>query len=80
MTGAPTQPLERRRMTKTEFCALPEGPPDCEFEHGELIPMLRPQSRHQSGVTALAWVLEVYVARNRLGRCWVKIDVDLTQS
>jgi Uma2 family endonuclease len=66
-------------MTKTEFLALPEGPPDFEFEHGELIPMPRPHGRHQEIVTALARVLPVYVAHNRLGRCWVEIDVDLTE-
>ncbi|MBI3801914.1 MAG: Uma2 family endonuclease [Deltaproteobacteria bacterium] len=66
-------------MTKAEFLTLPEGPPDFEFEHGELIPMPRPHSRHQDIATALARVLQVYVARNQLGRCWVEIDVELNE-
>jgi Uma2 family endonuclease len=79
MTATPAQPIERRWITKAEFRALPEGPPDFEFEHGELIPMPRPHGRHQDIVTALARVLPVHVARNRLGRDWVEIDVELTE-
>jgi Uma2 family endonuclease len=66
-------------MTKAEFCALPEGPPDFEFEHGELIPMPRPHGRHQDIVAALARILPVYVARNQLGRFWLEIDVELNE-
>jgi len=79
MPGTSAPSLERRRMTKAEFLTLPEGPPDFEFEHGELIPMPRPHSRHQDIATALARVLQVYVARNQLGRCWVEIDVELNE-
>jgi Uma2 family endonuclease len=71
--------MAQRRMTKVEFWALPEGPPDFEFEYGELIPMPRPHSRHQDIATALARVLSVYVVRNQLGRCWVEIDVELNE-
>jgi len=80
MPGTSVQPIERRRITKAEFCALPEGPPDFEFEHGELIPMPRPHSRHQDIATALARILQVYVVRNQLGRCWVEIDVELNEN
>jgi Uma2 family endonuclease len=64
-------------MTQEEFRALPEGPPDVEFEYGVVISMPRPHSRHQDIVTALARVLPVYVARHGRGRCWVEIDVEL---
>jgi Uma2 family endonuclease len=66
-------------MTKVEFWALPEGPPDFEFEYGELVPIPRPHSRHQDIATALARVLSVYVVRNQFGRCWVEIDVELNE-
>ncbi len=79
MTDLTPQSVERHRMSREEFQALPLGPPDFEFEYGEAIQMPRPHGRHQDIVTALARVLPVYVARNRLGRCWVEIDVDLTE-
>jgi len=79
MSGTPVQPMEQRRMTKVEFWALPEGPPNFEFEDGVLIPMPSPHGRHQDIATALARVLPVYVVRNGLGRCWVAIDVELTE-
>lgn len=79
MAGTVAQPLIARKVTLVEFKQLPEGPPDCEFEYGELIPMPRPHGRHQEVETALARVLPVYVARNQLGRCWVEIDVELTE-
>jgi Uma2 family endonuclease len=78
MSGTPIQ--EQRRITKAEFYALPEGPPDFEFEHGEVIPMPRPHSRHQDIAIALARVLSVYVVRTQLGRCWAEIDVDLNET
>jgi Uma2 family endonuclease len=64
-------------MTQEEFRALPEGPPDFEFEDGVLIPMLRPHGRHQDIVAVFTRVLPVYVARHGRGRCWVEIDVEL---
>lgn len=35
-------------LTLEEFYALPEGPPDHEFEEGKLIDMPRPHPRHQA--------------------------------
>jgi Uma2 family endonuclease len=64
-------------MTQEEFRALPEGPPDVEFEYGTVIPMPRPHGRHQDIVAAFTRVLPVYVARHGRGRCWVEIDVEL---
>lgn len=79
MAGTLSSPLGRRSVTKTEFLALPEGPPDFEFEYGDLVPMPRPHSRHQDVASALARVLQVYVARNGLGRCWMEVDVELNE-
>ena len=39
-------------LTLEEFYALPEGPPDYEFEEGELIHMPRPHPRHQAIVSS----------------------------
>jgi Uma2 family endonuclease len=79
MPGTPVQPMAQRRITKVEFWALPEGPPNFEFEDGVLIPMPSPHGRHQDIASALARALQVYVVRNGLGRCWVAIDVELTE-
>jgi len=79
MPGTPVQPMAQRRITKVEFWALPEGPPNFEFEDGVLIPMPSPHGRHQDIASALARVLQVYVVRNGLGRGWVAIDVELTE-
>ncbi len=79
MSGTPVQPMAQRRMTKVEFWALPEGPPNFEFEDGVLILMPSPHGRHQDIASALARALQVYVVRNGLGRCWVAIDVELTE-
>jgi Uma2 family endonuclease len=79
MPGTPVQPMGQRRITKDEFWALPEGPPNFEFEDGVLISTPSPHSRHQDIASALARVLQVYVVRNGLGRCWVAIDVELTE-
>ncbi|MGE0823852.1 MAG: Uma2 family endonuclease [Candidatus Binatia bacterium] len=79
MSGTPVRPIEQRRITKAEFWTLPEGPPNFEFEDGVLIAMPSPHGRHQDIASALARVLQVYVVRNGLGRCWIAIDVELTE-
>lgn len=77
-TRAPSE--TGRILTREEFRQLPEGPPDFEFEDGVVIPMPRPHGRHQDIVAALVRILPVYVARNGLGRCWVEIDVELSEA
>jgi Uma2 family endonuclease len=79
MSGTPVRPIEQRRISQAEFHALPEGPPNFEFEDGVLLSMPSPHGRHQDIAAALARVLQVYVVRNGLGRCWVAIDVELTE-
>lgn len=59
MPGTPVQPMVQRRITKDEFWALPEGPPNFEFEDGVLIPMPSPQhARHQDIASAFARILK----------------------
>jgi Uma2 family endonuclease len=79
MSGTPAQQMAQRRITKDEFWALPEGPPNFEFEDGVLIAMPSPHGRHQDIASAFARVLQVYVVRNGFGRCWVAINVELTE-
>ena len=70
----------RLRMAKEEFLRLPEGPPDYEFEDGEVIPLARPHSQHQAVSLEIASVLHPYIKKNRLGRIWPEIDVELTET
>jgi Uma2 family endonuclease len=70
----PTPPL---KMTLEEFRALPEGPPDYEFEKGEVIPLPRPHGQHQDILAELLGALRSHVKRHRLGRVWPEIDVEL---
>src|SRR4051812_43154152 len=58
-TAVQTPPMASRgRMTLEEFCALPEGPPNVEFERGRVIPMASPTTRHQDIVLELAHLLK----------------------
>jgi Uma2 family endonuclease len=70
----------RRKMTKEEFYQLPEGPPDYEFEDGEVILLPRPHERHQGIIGAFIEVLQPYIRTRRLGRIRIEIDVDLTET
>jgi Uma2 family endonuclease len=67
-------------MTKEEFLQLPEGPPDFEFENGEVIPMARPHGQHQRVMKRLLGLLDDHILENRLGEVWPEIDVDLTET
>ncbi|HXF06837.1 MAG TPA: Uma2 family endonuclease [Blastocatellia bacterium] len=68
----------KQRMSKEEFLALPEGPPDYEFEQGEAILMVRPHARHQKLVMRLGATLDNHVSAQHLGVVWIEIDVLLT--
>jgi Uma2 family endonuclease len=70
-------PAPRMKMTLEQFRALPEGPPDYEFEEGEVIPLPRPHGQHQYIMTELLGVVWPHVKRHRLGRVWPEIDVEL---
>ena len=60
-------------MTQEGFRALPEGPPDFEFEYGALIAMPRPHGRHQDIVAAFA----TYTASIRCpSRAWAMLGRD----
>ena len=65
------------RMTLEEFRALPEGPPNFEFEEGEVIPVPSPTTRHQDIVVELAGLLKQFLRQNKLGRVIAGVDVYL---
>lgn len=71
---SPTLP----KMTLEEFRALPEGPPDYEFEKGEVIPLPRPHGQHQRVLKRLLGLLDRHVSFNRLGEVWPEVDVELS--
>src|SRR5512135_2294948 len=65
-----------RKMTLEEFEALPEGPPNYEFEEGELIPAPSPTITHQDVIVELALAMRSY-ARHHGGRLIMGVDVHL---
>jgi len=71
----PGKPL----LTLADFDALPEGPPDYEFEGGRLIDMPRPHPRHQKIILRLGAVLDGHVSGAVLGAAWPEIDVQLSR-
>jgi Uma2 family endonuclease len=66
-----------QRMTLEEFRALPEGPPNFEFEEGELIPVPSPTTKHQDIVAELRELLNQFVRQNKLGKVIMGVDVYL---
>jgi len=66
-----------QRMTLEEFCALPEGPPNFEFEEGELIPEPSPTPLHQSIILRLGNHLWEFVSQRHLGQVFMGVDVFL---
>jgi Uma2 family endonuclease len=71
----PGKPL----LTLADFDALPEGPPDYEFEGGRLIDMPRPHPRHQKIIMRLGAWLDDHVSGAMLGAVWPEIDVQLSR-
>jgi len=71
----PGKPL----LTLADFDALPEGPPDYEFEGGRLIDMPRPHARHQAILRELSTELTLYLRSHRLGAVWPEINVQLSR-
>ncbi|MEK7327074.1 MAG: Uma2 family endonuclease [Chloroflexota bacterium] len=65
------------RITLEEFWRIPEGPPNFEFEDGELIAMVSPHGKHQEIVLQLGGALSAHVRRAKLGKVWPEIDVYL---
>jgi Uma2 family endonuclease len=66
-----------QRMTLKEFRALPEGPPNFEFEEGEVIPVPSPTPAHQETVLRLGNFLWEFVRQKNLGRLMMGVDVFL---
>jgi Uma2 family endonuclease len=73
---APT-PTHPKRVTLEEFWRIPEGPPNFEFEDGELIPMVSPHGNHQEILSVLLVALRPHIIQNKLGKIWPEIDVHL---
>jgi Uma2 family endonuclease len=66
-------------LSLADFDALPEGPPDYEFEGGRLIDMPRPHPRHQKVIMRLGAALDEHISRSALGAVWLEIDVQLSR-
>lgn len=71
----PGKPL----LTLADFDALPEGPPDYEFEGARLIDTPRTHQRHQAILRELSAELIMYLRSYRIGICWPEIDVQLSR-
>ena len=70
-------PEGRTKITLEQFWALPEGPPDYEFDQGEVMELPRPHGQHQRVLKRLLGFLDQYVSQNHLGEVWPEIDVEL---
>ena len=66
-----------QRMTLEQFRALPEGPPNFEFEEGEAIPVPSPTLQHQDIVMLLGHHLKQYAKDKKLGTVAMSVDVYL---
>ncbi|MEW5766248.1 MAG: Uma2 family endonuclease [bacterium] len=78
-TATISSPQLKPKVSLEEFRNLPEGPPDYEFEEGEVIPLARPHGRHQLLLIRLGAALDGYVTQRKAGRIWPEIDVELTE-
>lgn len=73
------KPPSKQLLTLADFDALPEGPPDYEFEGGRLIDMPRPHPRHQKIIMRLGAVFDEHISRAAIGAVWPEIDVQLSR-
>lgn len=74
-----TRPPARPVFTLADFDALPEGPPDYEFDGGSLFAMPRPHPRHQAILRELSAEITMYLRSHRIGVLWPEIDVQLSR-
>ncbi len=73
------KPPAKPPLTLADFDALPEGPPDYEFDGGRLIAMPRPHPRHQKIIMRLGAALDQHVSAQALGSVWPEVDVQLSR-
>jgi Uma2 family endonuclease len=66
-----------QRMTLEQFRALPEGPPNFEFEEGEVIPVPSPTLQHQAILLKLGGQLSAWVEKRKIGTVAMAVDVYL---
>lgn len=64
-------------MTLEQFVALPEGPPNFEFERGRVIPMASPTLPHQDVTFELTRVLKDFSRSRAPGLVFMGVDVFL---
>jgi Uma2 family endonuclease len=76
-TAAQTRRTVRQRMTLAEFLTLPEGPPNFEFEKGEVIPTGSRTSLHQDTILELVHLLKRHATQTRTGSVYMGVDVFL---
>jgi Uma2 family endonuclease len=69
--------VSTQRMTLEQFRALPEGPPNVEFEEGEVIPVPSPTERHQDILLSLGHFLKQWVMQRKFGKIRPAVDVYL---
>ncbi len=69
-----------RRMSLSEFLALPEDGPKYELEYGELIEVTRPTFEHNELLGILFSILLAHIRANRLGRISMDIVVLLDEA
>lgn len=64
---------------KEEFLKLPQGPPSCEYEKGEVICMPSAHGKHQRLLLRLGSLVDSHVVANHLGGVWIEVDVYLSE-
>ncbi len=69
--------VSTQRLTLEQFRALPEGPPNVEFEEGEVIPVPSPTIRHQDIILRLGYQLMRWVEEKKRGVICMAVDVYL---
>lgn len=72
-----TLPLEKRGYTLAEFESLPQGPPNFEYDEGEIIPLASPTLYHADVVDEINRVMKAYARSRKFGRTFREIDVYL---
>ena len=70
-------PPVTRPATLEDFERLPVGPPNYEFEQGEIIAMASPTPTHQDVVGDVSFVARLFVRERGLGRVFMEVDVYL---
>jgi Uma2 family endonuclease len=68
---------QTRKYTLEDFNALPVGPPNYEFDEGEIIPLGSPTITHQDIIDEFIIQLKPFIRKSDLGRLFREVDVYL---